>query len=226
MSPRPAWPPADIAGTRHQDTPGPAAASGRRVGGDPLSGPITITERPVLGDQIRRPIVWCEIAPCIGRYEDPVALGEADIRARALGAGWRHDAAGRLTCPACQQRSPDVWPVYPVVPQARTPAGENRQHHGHARVGGTGGALASIDLRAGDFGAGRRARLWQLLLSSLTNDSSGRAALRRTPATNRAGRGRRARSAGHGRPRHRAPAALSPDGGGDDGGRDGQVPRE
>jgi hypothetical protein len=148
MSPRPAGSHAGIPGTRHEGTPRPAAPPGR-VQGDPLSGPITITERPVLGDQIRRPMVWCEIAPCIGRYEDPVALGEADIRARAVAAGWRHHAAGRLTCPACQQRSPDVWPVYPVVPRARTPAGENRQHDDHARIGGTGGALASITLRAG-----------------------------------------------------------------------------
>jgi len=114
------------------------------VRGDPLTGPIAITERPVLGDQIRRPIVWCEIAPCIRRHEDPAALGEADIRARAIGAGWRHDAAGRLVCPACQQRSPDAWAIYPAVLRARTPAGEYRQRGYDAR-GRRGRPRAGID---------------------------------------------------------------------------------
>jgi hypothetical protein len=208
MSPGPARPRAGISWAWHDGPPGSAVAPGR-VRADPLSDPIAITERPVLGDQIRRPIVWCEIATCLGRYEDPVALGEADIRARAIGAGWRHDAAGRLACPACQQRSPDMWPAYPAVPRARTPAGENRRDDGHARAGGgTGGALVPMASRARNFGTGRRARLWQLLLAMLTTDSSGSDALRRAPASDRTGRGRRAGSAGHRRSRHRAlPAA-------------------
>jgi len=114
VSPWAAWLRAGFPGTWHHGAPGPAAAPGP-VRGDPLTGPIAITERPVLGDQIRRPIVWCEIAPCIGRYEDPAALGEADIRARALSAGWRADGLGRLTCPQCQQSSPLFWSAHPVA---------------------------------------------------------------------------------------------------------------
>jgi hypothetical protein len=177
-------------------TPIPAVAPGQLCA-DPLTGPIAITERPVLGDQIRRPIAGCEIAPCAGRYEDPAALGEADSRARALGAGWRHDAVGRLVCPACQQRSPDAWAVYPVDPLAPTPAGENRQRDGHARAGYAGGALASIASWLRDFGAGRRARPRPALLTSLAADGSGWNTLRWTPASSPARRGRRARSADH-----------------------------
>src|SRR5262249_18536689 len=73
------------------------------------------TERALIGDRLRIPIVWCEIAPCISHHTDPAALGEADIRARALSAGWRFDRLGRLTCPECQQSSPWFWPAHPVA---------------------------------------------------------------------------------------------------------------
>jgi hypothetical protein len=73
------------------------------------------TERALIGDRLRIPIVWCEIAPCISHHTDPAALGEADIRGRALSAGWRFDRLGRLTCPECQQSSPWFWPAHPVV---------------------------------------------------------------------------------------------------------------
>jgi len=69
----------------------------------------------LIGDQLRIPIVWCEIAPCISHHTNPAALGEADIRARALSAGWRLDRLGRLTCPECQQSSPCFWPAHPVA---------------------------------------------------------------------------------------------------------------
>jgi hypothetical protein len=72
--------------------------------------------RALIGDQLRVPIVWCEIAPCISHHTNPAALGEADNRARALSAGWRIDRLGRLTCPKCQQSSPWFWPAHPVVP--------------------------------------------------------------------------------------------------------------
>jgi hypothetical protein len=74
---------------------------GRR---DPLVHPVAITEHCVIGDQIRVPAAWCDIAGCRSRFADPAALGETDNRARALAAGWRRDACGRLVCPACQQR--------------------------------------------------------------------------------------------------------------------------
>lgn len=68
-----------------------------------LTGPVDVTERAVIGDKLRAPGVWCELAPCISHHIDPAALGEADVRERAVAVGWRHDALGRLTCPACQQ---------------------------------------------------------------------------------------------------------------------------
>jgi len=71
--------------------------------------------RAVIGNEIRIPAVWCELAPCISRYSDSAALGEADIRARALWAGWRADGLGRLTCPQCQQSSPLFWSAHPVA---------------------------------------------------------------------------------------------------------------
>ena len=67
--------------------------------------------RAVLGDQLRIPIAWCEMGPCISRHSDPAALGEADIRDRALSAGWRVDGLGRLACPDCQQSTPWFWPA-------------------------------------------------------------------------------------------------------------------
>jgi hypothetical protein len=60
---------------------------------------VPITERAVIGDELRMPVMWCEMGSCISWHSDPAALGEADIRARAIAAGWRVDALGRLTCP-------------------------------------------------------------------------------------------------------------------------------
>ena len=64
------------------------------------------TGRAAIGDQLRKPIAWCEAGSCGSLYEDPAALGEADIRARAIAAGWHEDAVGLLACPACKQRHP------------------------------------------------------------------------------------------------------------------------
>jgi hypothetical protein len=105
----------------------------RRVPVDPLAGPVAVTERAVIGDQLRRPAVWCEIRPCVARFDDPAALGEADVRARALAAGWRHDAIDRLVCPACQQRSPQVRARY--LPAVRVPRGDHRAGPGHLQRG-------------------------------------------------------------------------------------------
>jgi hypothetical protein len=77
------------------------------------------TGRAVIGDQLRMPIMWCEMGSCISWYTDPAALGEADTRARAIGAGWRIDALGRLACPRCQQTDPCFWASHPVVPWDR-----------------------------------------------------------------------------------------------------------
>lgn len=74
-----------------------------------------ITERAAIGDELRIPIAWCDMDACISHYEHPAALGEADIRARAIAAGWRVDAVGRLACTQCQQSVPWFWTTQPVV---------------------------------------------------------------------------------------------------------------
>jgi len=71
--------------------------------------------RPLIGDQLRMPIMWCEMGSCISWHSDPAALGESDSRARAIGAGWRIDAFGRLACPQCQQTDPTFRSSRPVV---------------------------------------------------------------------------------------------------------------
>ena len=78
-----------------------------------------MTGRAVIGDQLRMPVMWCEMGSCISWHADPAALGEADTRARAIGAGWRIDAFGRLACPRCQQTDPGFWATSPVVPWDR-----------------------------------------------------------------------------------------------------------
>ena len=52
---------------------------------------------------------------CISHYTDQEALGEADIRARAIAVGWRVDALGRLACPQCQQADSWFWTAHPVA---------------------------------------------------------------------------------------------------------------
>ncbi|HCU93863.1 MAG TPA: hypothetical protein DHU96_14510 [Actinobacteria bacterium] len=74
-----------------------------------------ITERAPIGDELRIPIAWCEMGSCISHHTDPVALGEADIRARAIAAGWRVDALSRLACPKCQQSVSWFWTANPVA---------------------------------------------------------------------------------------------------------------
>jgi hypothetical protein len=86
-------------------TPGPAGTKAR----------IEITERAAIGDELRIPLAWCEMGSCISHYTDPAALGEADIRARAIAAGWRADALGRLACPQCQQGDSWFWTAHPVA---------------------------------------------------------------------------------------------------------------
>jgi len=83
---------------------------------------VEITERAAIGDELRIPIAWCEMGSCISHHEDPVALGEADIRARAVAEGWRVDALGRLACPKCQQSDAWFWTAHPVAPWDRETA--------------------------------------------------------------------------------------------------------
>ncbi len=73
-------------------------------------------ERAVIGDRLRRPILWCRMGHCVAWHADPAAVGEADNRARAVAVGWREDALGRIACPACLQSSPEFRTRYPLVP--------------------------------------------------------------------------------------------------------------
>ena len=77
--------------------------------------PAEATVRAVIGDQLRMPIMWCEMGSCISWHADPAALGEGDARARAISAGWRIDAFDRLACPRCQQTDPAFRASRPVV---------------------------------------------------------------------------------------------------------------
>src|SRR5690242_19257138 len=95
---------------------------------DPLVHPVAITEHCIIGDQIRVPAAWCDMAGCFSRFADPAALGETDNRARALAAGWGADSVGRLVCPACQQRHRRSAAREMIVPEpeaaaARAPPG-------------------------------------------------------------------------------------------------------
>jgi hypothetical protein len=56
---------------------------------------------------------------CISWHTDPAALGEVDLRARAINVGWRVDALGRLACPQCVQTDADFWATNQVVPWDR-----------------------------------------------------------------------------------------------------------
>ena len=75
--------------------------------------------RAVIGDEIRIPIMWCQFGVCIARYTHRGALGERDLRARALTVGWRYDALGRLACPDCAQHDPAFWPTRAPAPLSR-----------------------------------------------------------------------------------------------------------
>jgi len=96
-----------------------AGAQARTMAPASVRGRAQITARAVIGDELRKPIMWCEMGSCISWHSDPAALGEADIRARAIAAGWRVDALGRLACPRCQQIDGRFWATHPVRLRAR-----------------------------------------------------------------------------------------------------------
>lgn len=91
----------------------PAATADPASPEDPAQ--MADTVRPLIGDELRMPMMWCEMGSCISWCSDPAALGEADARARAISAGWRVDALGRLACPRCQQTDPSFWATSQVV---------------------------------------------------------------------------------------------------------------
>ena len=88
------------------------------LAGTPVTTLVTrtrATARAVIGDQLRLPIMWCEMRSCVSWFAHPAALGEADIRARAIDAGWRVDAVGLMVCPQCVQTAPDFQSPLPAV---------------------------------------------------------------------------------------------------------------
>jgi hypothetical protein len=101
----------------------PAAATPGAIA--PAPAPVAEPEpvvRALIGEDLRTPMVWCELEPgsCVSWHGDREALGMADVRARAIAAGWRIDALGRLTCPQCQQRKTTFRATQQVVLWNRT----------------------------------------------------------------------------------------------------------
>ena len=170
--------------------PGPAVPGSAQpqladgwAGADPLAGPAVITERAVLGDTIRRAAAWCEMPCCISRHEHPAALGEADIRARALAAGWCRDAVGRLVCPSCQQRNPDLWVAHRLARQDRAPTEDTRQGSGHARAGRLSGVRAAVSAWVRAFAGDQDRRpQWSHLLATPVSVGNGGSTAPTVPA--------------------------------------------
>ena len=131
----------------------PAAGTAQPAGKSPgcarTSASVEITLPAVIGNELRRPVAWCEMGACISRYSDPQALGEADIRARAIAVGWRADVLGRLACPTCQQTDPRFWTARPValwnakqaVAIVALMAAGRRQDHSAGRDGRAAGEM-------------------------------------------------------------------------------------
>ena len=99
-----------------------ASARAEAMAGAGSGGRAHMSARAVIGDELRMPMMWCEMGSCISWHSDPAALGEADIRARAIAAGWQVDALGRLACPRCQQSDGRFWATHPVRLRARDTA--------------------------------------------------------------------------------------------------------
>lgn len=175
---------------------------------DPLFHPVAITEHCVIGDQIRVPAAWCDMAGCRSRFADPAALGETDNRARALAAGWAQDACGRLMCPACQlhQRGPAAPGMIVREPETagvRTPAGGPA---GPRR--GIGQLVRSLLVRwhrAASRGRHRGTRWSQMLLVLATGNNGWAAPHRVASETSKAPDRGRCSAVGPGAARHAAP---------------------
>jgi hypothetical protein len=121
---------------------------------DALTGAPVLTERAVIGDELRLPTAWCQIGACIARYTDGDALGEADVRARAVASGWCADLFGRLVCPSCQQIYA-VWSARPVLPRDELAVPDDRPAVAHRRGGwAVSGAGFQFGRHRRTYGAG------------------------------------------------------------------------
>ena len=107
-----------------------ASARARAVARADARGRAQITARAVIGDELRMPIMWCEMGSCISWHSDPAALGEADIRGRAIEAGWRVDALGRAGMPPMPAKR------RPVL--GHSPGEAARPGHGDGRIADRG----------------------------------------------------------------------------------------
>jgi hypothetical protein len=105
-----------------------------------------LTETAVIGDQLRLPILWCEMPRCINWHHDPDSLGERDTRERAIARGWRTDALGRLACPECQQTRPDYRTPQPVAWHHPEVA---RRWHAREPLSDTGAFRLSVEAELG-----------------------------------------------------------------------------
>jgi hypothetical protein len=158
------------------------------------------------------------MAACISRYDDPAALGEADIRARALGAGWRHDTAGRLICPYCQRRRPGSRAASPVAGQDNPSARGLGQQTGHSRTGEISAVWLTLSAWHRQLLGGHDLRSrWLCLLAALVCGCNGwnmppsGAAVDALGRLHSAGPASPSRSSGH-----RAAGSPPAQGGGDD----------
>jgi len=150
---------------------------------DPLIHPVAITGHSVIGDEIRVPVAWCDMAGCGAAFADPAALGEADNRARAVVAGWTMDALGRLVCSVCRQHhhAAPVWWVFSrdpgVIDDRRVANGSARPDGGPGRPGSPA-RLAAASLPPPARGQGRHQRGTQRprLLAALTSGRNGQPA--------------------------------------------------
>ena len=115
-----AWLRAEVAEEPGEDETRPETVAPAPPASSPPPSVKTVADREdtcraVIGDELRIPMAWCELGSCISHYTDPAARGEADIRTRALRAGWSFDRFGRLACADCQQSDPRFRAAYPVV---------------------------------------------------------------------------------------------------------------
>ena len=116
----PAVPPRDAASTMAPLLPAPAPAPGPWPAGQrhqPV--PQAAQMRAAIGDELRIPTLLCEFGGCAERYTHRDALGERDLRDRALAEGWQYDVIGRLACPACVLHAPAFWAGHPPAPTIR-----------------------------------------------------------------------------------------------------------
>ncbi len=112
----------------------------------PVLRDVPVTERAVIGDELRLPVIWCEMPRCISWHLDRESAGERDARARAAAAGWRTDALGRLACPPCQQSRSDYRTPQPVAwhhPEVR------RRWHARERLDETDAFRLGVEAELG-----------------------------------------------------------------------------